>query len=199
MRRWSARLAFVYLPLFVYLLLWGSSLLRAQGCPYQPHFSNDARRYTGAYRNGAYGFATVIPKGLTGLDENDPLYQRGFSIPLPDAAGQISVFAEANSAGFADPRAAARTQVRYLHGRAVQVSAPTYSELQLATRPAVRVTSEFHCAGDRTAYELISVLALDAGRRFVYTLSWEGSLAKAQTAGQTMGALVSSWRFLTPR
>ena len=173
--------------------------VRAQkdGCLSRPSFGKEARTYTGLYKNPAYGYMTQIPAGLIGLDDNNPDYQKGFTILFPKDNGTLSVYAEANSSLYTEPQAAAKAESKYLTPETSIVSR-RYQSFRVASRPAAQSIMLFHCPGVDTSYEVISVFTLNPGNRFLYTLTWQGKKSASASATRAMQALETSWRFITP-
>lgn len=182
------------------LLSLVSLCLHAQDhCPARPSFDTHVRRYTGAYENFAYGFSTRIPSGLTGIDEDDPEYQRGFTIVSPRTAGTLSVTAEVNSADLASALQAAKQEAAYLRKDAEQMEELTFAETTLGSRPAVRLSARFRCNGKSGDFSTTRVFALGSGKRFIYRITWEGPAANASATLRNLDALVSSWKFIPAR
>ncbi len=172
---------------------------RGEACPARPDLGDKTRSYMGQYENFAYGFATRIPAGLTGLDSDDPSYQRGFTIALPNDGGSIWVYAETNSADFSAAQAAARSSIHDLGLRAKLAAPAIYTPLQIGGHQAERAIASFRCGNDAAAYGYTAILALSADRRFVYNILWEGRLRDQKSAAAVLQALEASWKFLVPR
>ena len=184
------------IALFAALLLFTVPASAEAGtCPWQPQFGPDARTYTGHYQNLSYGFSTDIPSGLVGIDNNDPEYQRGFSFLLGER-GNMSVFAEPNSAGFDQPQSAAKTRTGYLRKHVAQFASVRYTSLSMASRPATQAVVEFTCPGTGERYESISIFSLDRDKEFLYTLTWQGKSTDAASAAKIIRHLEEAWRFV---
>ena len=172
--------------------------LHAQECPAKADFGDKPRQYTGSYRNGAFDFATRIPAGNTGLDADDPQYQRGFTVLLPNGGGKLAVWGEVNSSEFT-PRTAARFYLGLLRDQSARVVSSRYTAETLQGRSAVRLTAQFVCPHDRTRYGYHFVTALSPHGRFVYSLEWQGPISEAQEADKVLQKLTASWEFLPDR
>ena len=167
-------------------------------CPAQLHLGADLWRYTGQYKNGAYGYSTQIPNGLTGLDQKNAFYQKGFAI-LSLGGGFLAVDAEPNSPLFKASGAAAKENVSELQSEFGPLISTQYRSVTLASRPAVESTVVFHCPGSKESYTDISLFALNPGKRFVYSLTWQGPQTGQALGRKTLESLQQTWKFLIPQ
>ncbi len=136
---------------------------------------------------------------MVGLDGNDPSYQRGFTLFLPDNGGTIWVYGEVNSEDTKDLRSLAATRIDDLSKESGVVASAKYNRLHMDGHIGEHVSAEFRCALDLQAYGYLADFAMDRSRRFLYTILWEGPVAGTSSAEQTLGALERAWRFIPAR
>lgn len=168
-------------------------------CPNHPELGPKLRNYTGIYKNPAFGYTTRLPQGTTGLDTDNPEYQRGFVVILPQEGGTLSVYAETNSSELKTPTAASMADLEYLRADIPQISAIHKATMHLDSHPAAEITAQFKCSNDLHTYQHIAVFSLGTNRRFLYTLTWEGPTARAAEAATLIHALERSWKFIPTR
>jgi len=183
------------LTFFSSLLLLFASQSKA-ACPVNAWVpsTNSQRTYVGEYKNLSYGYSVVIPHGLTGVDMDNPAYQRGFTIILRDPSRTISVSAETNSLEYNDSKAAAVAELYLFKQQGLQVAHEHTGPTELAGHAAANLSFRFACSGAEAEYLHIEILALSPDGQYVYTISWDGPSNMERLDQRLIAALRRSWR-----
>ncbi len=181
------------------LLLVFTRAACSQACPHRTDLGNSPRHYTGLYKNPAFGYETHLPAGTIGLDSDNPEYQRGFVVLLPQAGGTLSVYAEPNSAEYKTAAAAVGTDLDYLRTDRTQATVLHRTATHLDSHPAAELAAEFRCPNDPKLYRHLAAFSLGTNHRFLYTLTWEGPADRAPEAASLLHAIELSWKFIRAR
>ncbi len=174
--------------------------VRAQCTSVSPTLMNGpVREYSGMYRNLSYGFSVVIPRGLSGLDAQNPDYQRGFTISFHNWRANLTVYSEANSLEYADARGAAVGDLDLWRQSNKAVLSSDLEPGELDGRPAETLRVRYRCPQNEAEYMWVETAALSADHGYVYTISWEGPSSEFDLDHVVIEQLKRSWKFLRPR
>jgi hypothetical protein len=190
------RLAFYIAATFP--LVAGPGLAQCLSAP-SALINGPVRKYAGAYRNLAYGFSTVIPRGFIGLDTQNPDYQRGFTISFHNWNASLTVSAEANSLEYADARAAAAGDVELRRRPGREALSSDLEPSELDGRPAEALRVRYRCSPGGAEYTWAETIALSPDGGYVYAISWEGPSSEFDSDRVAVDELKRSWKFLKPR
>ena len=188
------RLAFISLSA---VTLWAQS--RA-ACPIHMTLPGigSQRTYAGEYRNGSYGFSVVIPHGLTGVDADNPAYQKGFIIALKDPERTVSVFADTNSLEYPDAKAAAAGELG-LFQQGLRVENQQIRGTELGGKPAATLSFQYRCSNQESRYVHVEVIAISPDGQYVYTIAWDGAADQDRLGQRIIIGLKRSWRYLSAK
>lgn len=157
----------------------------------------ERREYRGIYRNKAYGYSVVIPRGLVAYDVMEPSYQRGFGIILgTEQQSYISVNGEPNSLEFARPADAASEFLSYLRGRQLTVLSSKIAESRLGGLEAATLVAEYTCPASLGRYMRATVAAIGPNKGMLYQLTLYAHAERFDHDRRVFDALVKSWRYI---
>ena len=153
------------------------------------------RTYAGEYRNGSYGFSVVIPHGFTGVDADNPAYQKGFIIALKDPERSVSVFADTNSLEYTDATAAATGELGLFKQQGLRVENQQIAGTELGGHSAVTLSFQYRCSNQGAQYAHVEVIAISLDGQYVYTIAWDGAADQERLDQRIITGLKRSWRY----
>ncbi|MDB5708787.1 MAG: hypothetical protein JWL96_857 [Sphingomonas bacterium] len=160
-----------------------------------PAFGGAKRTYRGAYENGAYNFRVTIPKGLTGYDDGDPDYQRGFTIDLKRPSSKLDVWSEPNSLEYRNPCQAVTAESRYTkdeaRGRVLLLSS---RKMMLGPMRACEGRMRYVSRRSGEAYASMVLCAIGKDEH-LHTILWIGPVRSLARARRLIDQLKASWGY----
>jgi hypothetical protein len=179
------------------LLLYADSDSKG-GCPIRPPLPDvsSQRTYTNEYENTSYGYSVVIPHGLTGVDTDNPAYQKGFTIVLRSPERTISVFADTNSLDYSDPKAAAAGELAlFKQQQGMRFKDEQIVPTDLSTHVAAKLLFHYRCSDQDVEYTHVEIIAMSSDGQYIYTIAWDGAATAEKSDERLISALKRSWRF----
>jgi hypothetical protein len=171
----------------------------AWSCDFPPKgiLQGPRREYSGRYENRAYGFSVLIPQGVKGYDEDDPLYQRGFGVILgPAPLGYIDVGAEVNSLEETDPRSAVERMLGYMRKDGKRLITTRTTGYRLDTLPGQRSVVFYLCPKGATEFVDDSTVAISPDGRFLFQIRLQTTAARYQRDRAVLEKMLSSRKFI---
>jgi len=155
----------------------------------------EKRHYRGSYENGAYNFRVTIPHGLTGYDEGDPDYQRGFIIDLNRPSSRLYVWGDVNSLEYRSPCQAVAAEVRYTRDEARgRVRLLSSRRMMLGPMRGCEGRMRYTARRSGAAYAKIVIHTLGKDGH-LHGIAWSGPVRSEARAEWLIDRLRASWGY----
>ena len=179
------------------LLIAGRS--HAIACDFPPSGFRDHSRdakYTGLYRNEAWGYKVVIPKDMAGYDGAEQPSHHGFGMAFGEPPeSYILVNGEANSLEYNSPVDASFKHLSFLRDDGKEIESVRIKPSRLGTLPAAEVVVTYSCPGSKERYTMAAVLALGPGKSPVYEVILYCRASRYRRDRPLLDQLLKSWKY----
>lgn len=186
---------------FVISLLLSSHYIQTRDCndfPFKRLLKESAQarqEYRGLYRNQAYQYSVVIPKGLTAYDGRDEPNHQGFGLVLGDSLQSfIFVRGENNSFDYGTAHEAAKKNAEYLRQDGNKIESETISESHLAMLNAVHVVVVYTCPRSSDRHVQSSLMALSPDKSLLYTVELYSPAHQYNQDQAVLARIAKSWK-----
>jgi len=161
----------------------------------QTHSNADTTKYTGIYRNEAWGFEVIIPDGFVGEDGSAGSHH-GFGVSLGSTPrSTISVTGEANSLEFNRPMDAALNQVSYLQRDGNEVDSVSIGPEHLGSLDASELIVTYRKKGTAQQETMAAFIAIGPKKSPVYEVILTSPTSRYKNDRRVLDELVHSWKY----
>jgi len=170
----------------------------AMACDLFPNgfFQEPRVKYTGLYRNEAYGYIVMIPNHVAGYDGADAPRHNGFGIALGEPPqSYILVQADPNSLDDGAAVDAALRLLSYLRRDAKNIESVRITPSHLGTLEAAELVVTYTCPGSARRYTMAAVFGLGPAKSPVFEVSLDSPASRYRRDRVVLDQLLKSWKY----